>query len=304
MTGAVTAGETAYVPVAPVMGPSVRLAPSPRSTISGMYPSFFDELRKIAATVGELAAGVRRLNPIRIKPTGSLYSKVLPAAGGYLTHPSPAQALGVVQHAPSAERANQLGHMVASHMGVTPEHLQSALEPAYTNAPRMIAIQKGEGVLPTLTGVSSPEGKRALHNAAVLHEGFERAVKPHQVAMNYHLSDPQVISKEHNLMARMTGPGAEETVQGMQDLRRMTGESAAFHDTLHRAFPNLPEGYGVYGTGEKIRPAMRKRLTQLVREGKVPWKADAPAGFADKIRAAVSGEEVEGVGRVRGVFVE
>jgi len=111
----------------------------------------------------------------------------------------------------------------------------------------------------------TPQGKKGINVAAAMHEQFERAAMKNKrpVQYGYGHASPEVLAKEHNMLAKLTGPGAKETQQAMTKVREMSGDSAALNRLLKKRFGE--RAAIEYGKGQKIPKAMRKAL----REGKI-----------------------------------
>lgn len=105
----------------------------------------------------------------------------------------------------------------------------------------------------------SGEGRRAVNVAAGLHEGFERGVTPTQSAPAHGHASPQVIINEHNLLSKMTGPGADEARNAFGSLRG-NREYADLRNGLEQKYG--PRAKQFMEQGAKIPSAMRKNYVR------------------------------------------
>jgi len=112
-----------------------------------------------------------------------------------------------------------------------------------------------------MTGTKlSPSGKKGVNIGATMHEQFERSAMKGKRPVHYGFGhvNPEVLAKEHNMLARLTGKGSGETRRAMTRAREMSGDSEALNRLLKERFG---ERAGIaYGTGGKIPKAMRKAL--------------------------------------------
>lgn len=120
--------------------------------------------------------------------------------------------------------------------------------------------------MPTKPVRLSGEGKRGVNTAALLHEGFERKIRPHQMSpFAGHLS-PKVLMDEHNLVLRATGAGAGEMRAAMGGLRRASGETRAMEDFIRQKYGER----GVqYVRQHGYSKAMKKDLVRSARKKNV-----------------------------------
>lgn len=111
----------------------------------------------------------------------------------------------------------------------------------------------------------SKAGKRALVGAVVSHELAERKVLARDYAPVYGHASPDVLLKEHNMISRLTGKGADEARDIIRNMRKNSGESAYLGRLIGAAIPD-PRAQQFLAEGEKVPKAMRKRILQKIRE--------------------------------------
>ena len=100
------------------------------------------------------------------------------------------------------------------------------------------------------------------------HELFERGVKKRdQAPMGSFFTHnaPNVLLKEHNLMSRMTGEGADSAVQTIRALRAANGEDVGLRGIVDRAMRD-PRAQQFLAPGEKVPKAMRKAIDRRIRQ--------------------------------------
>lgn len=146
-------------------------------------------------------------------------------------------------------------------------------------------------ILPALAGVPRKSGSkatdeinlRALIAAAGSHELAERAVKSKDVTRYASHLSPDVLMKEHNLLSRLEGPGADYTRKVMRGARKISGEAEDMEALLVEAFG--PRASQFIQEGEKVPSAMRKALLSELR--KDPALLDRAAKRAAKKRGVI-----------------
>jgi hypothetical protein len=127
-------------------------------------------------------------------------------------------------------------------------------------------------MLPALGNVPRKSGNkstdkinlRALVAAAGSHELAERAVKSKDVTRYASHLSPDVLMKEHNLLSRLEGPGADYARKVMRNTRRISGEAEDMEALLVEAFG--PRASQFIQEGEKVPSAMRKALLSELRK--------------------------------------
>lgn len=140
-------------------------------------------------------------------------------------------------------------------------------------------LVSGAGALSAPTPLQS----RANMAAVGAHELYERGVKARHVApIASHLS-PEVLLKEHNLLSRLTGHGADYTREGMRTMRNTTGEAEHMRNLLNNAFGERATQF--LNEGEKVPKAMRHALRRKLTENP-GMVAEAAPGFWSKARRA------------------
>lgn len=103
----------------------------------------------------------------------------------------------------------------------------------------------------------------AVTGVAGAHELFER--KTHVKNMLYrggHLS-PEVLLKEHNLLSKLEGPGADSARETLRAVRSQRGDTADVQKMVHSAYGD--RGAQFLAEGERIPKAMRKDLMRKMR---------------------------------------
>jgi hypothetical protein len=216
---------------------------------------------KEAASVADLGAALRRISG-KVRLPANLMQGVAEF------HPSLQQSVGLVRsHAPRVPKQE-----ILKHLPKTPLRNQIALP----RGGSFKALQRKPETRGFVSGVTTGAGRRAVNTAIGLHEGFEKAVRPERIhPVATHLS-PDVLIKEHNMLARMTGPGAQEARDVFSKMRHSTGEAEAFSGVLHDAFGPRMANFQ-YGQGEKIPKAMRNRLFDHIK--KMAAGAPTPGNF-------------------------
>jgi hypothetical protein len=234
--------------------------------------AFVDELEKIAVTTQQLAAGskgiaghvnlggmagLKRLFT-RPRDTSSVATQMAQRAG----------IRGGVDTAYSnmtKRQANQRTRLLKKHNIPLPdEHIERAIRAhpgrIVTLGPRAVATQLGA------KKISKP-GRAALYDATVMHEQFERAVKPRDMNLAYMTNrghrSTDVLAKEHNMLSRLEGPGAHEARKALRGARQARGETAELQKLLVDTYG--PRAAQFMQEGRKIPKAMRKDLLRKTR---------------------------------------
>jgi hypothetical protein len=253
---------------------------------------FLDEMQKISATLNELQGAYRRLAPTRMKsaPSKGLMKKVVGAmfGGGGVTQLG-AKDISALQGPSTVPGRHQLKALAQGmegatgtlrHMGHPPEAIEAVqlmggpkLEESARQAKQWggtIAMPAGgmtgylakqqKAVGSPLPVPAGPTQQRAANILTGLHEGYERGVTTSPSMYYSHLS-PEVIHKEHNMLAGLTGPGAQEGRQYFQGLRGAPGQEGPQHaETLQHLYGDKSAPWQTYGEGPKMPKAMRKDI--------------------------------------------
>lgn len=235
---------------------------------------FAKELIKISASVDELQEAYRRINPTRV-PARTTTGKNVRWAGGGAHVPTVKQTL-----APRAllDSYNSLpGYEEIAASRAEPRR-QSSLAKNFGG--RTLSVPGGavgsQNYLrsrgqPLPAPPSSGQGQRAVNISTGLHEGFEKGVRSHRLAPGFGHHSPDVLMKEHNMLQKMTGPGADEARSHFKKLRDVGGDADALMGTVRELYGPRGEAY-VKEHG--FSKAMRKNLTRQVRGGKqTSWPA-------------------------------
>lgn len=246
------------------------------------FSFFVQEFAKQAASVEQLQQATKRLGFLRVprvKPTATM-AKLEAGVGQHLLHPAEFASLGGgVVTIPSRKQVQAVipGHMRQLEGLLSPEQIQEARETfektrAFSPV-RPIRAQQAGGFSknqgPFSDKMSGP-GYKALNVAGILHEGFESAVKPGEVAMAHGHLSPDVLMKEHNMFSRMTGPGADEARGAMQGIRRSHGDASSLASAMEQTYGRPV--IGTYGEGEKIPKAIRRDFRRRSAAGEVSWE--------------------------------
>lgn len=203
---------------------------------------------KHAAPIDELQAGFRRLRMTRVPV------KSLAKAEVFRGQPSSALAKNTGAGATVVSRAVQRG--LFEHDGVprtiqdTPAFLEIANQMPHGQILVPHGVRGSSGVLNRSLGIDVPPvGRRGFNVGVGLHEGFERGVKPDELAPIFSHASPKVLLNEHNMLARMTGPGSDETRAAFKLMRANQNEEAS----IRRSMMNY---YGPRAS-EFLRPDMK-----------------------------------------------
>lgn len=93
------------------------------------------------------------------------------------------------------------------------------------------------------------------------HELAERSVHPRNIHPFYSHLSPEVLLKERNTVARLTGPGSENTKNVMNQARGSSGEAQHLKNLMTSAFKD-PRAAQFLEGNEKVPKAMRKALNR------------------------------------------
>ena len=219
--------------------------------------SMHSELVKIAASTKEIAEAARRIGATEIgglrgvksflsNPKKYLFAKKkLDESGGGFSTLTKRQR----------KKYREMRRMLSGHDPLMDE----------IPYPGMIAVDRRNNLFSRQA--SSKKSRDVLADIVTLHESGERKISPRDIAPAYYEAlghlNPKAIINDHNLAARLTGPGAEEAVAILRAVREGRGE-----------FPGLREGFShVYGPralqflgpNTKVPKAMRKDYERRVR---------------------------------------
>lgn len=241
---------------------------------------------KVAATLDALQQAYKRIGPLRnkIKPSakvlehvmeaptpGAMGIREMSALNGPGTLPRPAQ-MGMLRQRPAIMAENTRA------LGGTAEQVKSMIEQGNAqvegtrqyigNAGGAILMPPGgmsgwvaranaSGVVPLVPPAGAAQ-QRAANILTGVHEGFERSTKSSPAPYFSHFS-PSVIHKEHNMVAGLEGPGAEEGRKYFQGMRA-GGEGPAHAEQLQVMYGDKAAPWATYGQGPKLPKAMRKDM--------------------------------------------
>lgn len=234
--------------------------------------SFWSELEKIAVSTEQIAEGVGRVNPINLGGFSGLKRlitrpretwglvKMLGVRAALTGTLDPAFSTMTKAQA-KAHRATLRAH----NLHQVPENLRESI---YGYPGRIITLGPSAVAAQVAPGVKlSPQGKRAVHDIAVLHEAYERGVKPKDFHLSFSVNrghrSPEVLLKEHNLVSRVQGPGSDEARKVFRDLRAGRGEAQELEAALVGSYG--PRAREFLREGEKIPKAMRKNFLSKLR---------------------------------------
>ena len=241
---------------------------------------------KVGATLDTLQQAYKRIAPLRnkIKPSakvlehvmeaptpGAMGIREMSALNGPGTLPRPAQ-MGMLRQRPAIMAENTRA------LGGTAEQVKSMIEQgnAQVEGTRQYIGNAGGAILMPPGGLSGwaaranangaspivpPAGaaqQRAANILTGVHEGFERSTKSSPAPYFSHFS-PSVIHKEHNMVAGLEGPGAEEGRKYFQGMRA-GGEGPAHAEQLQVMYGDKAAPWATYGQGPKLPKAMRKDM--------------------------------------------
>lgn len=212
-----------------------------------------------AATVDQLHQGYRRLAPVRLDlrdkglpphsvPTLDNKTKEYWLAKGKLDRKDPEMEQrfkDLVRHA-SPHNINFKGQIVVPR------------EPggSYASLRRLLPDDQ----LPVLSGA----GQRAVNIVTGLHEGFERGVKANEVAPVFSHLSPKVLLNEHNMLSRLTGPGADEARNFYSKLREIhPAETSAWQGRMVKEYG--PAVAKFFEPGARIPAALKRDFVRKMR---------------------------------------
>lgn len=249
-----------------------------------MLDSLVEARFKTAASIGALRQGVKRLGALKIPPN-KLQSPLADAvnAGGFIPNQSIAKA-----------NTAKMFSAVPSESSLSPTSMMKHVEDSYSMIPKnlqgQILMPKGgpyraamknpdlEGAVPRMSG----EGQGAFNTMVNMHEGFERAVpKGYAGRVTSHLS-PDVLMKEHNMLATATGPGAAEARAGMQQMRSAIGEPEMMDSLMQQYYG--PRAAFTFGEGNKLPKALRRDFSKKFEANQIRNQAEM-AKYVDKAQA-------------------
>lgn len=231
-------------------------------TEDGRYYEKLKRLEKDAATVEALEAGAKRLG-VRTPKPGSALDGI--SAAFTIPRRTQYETAAALRGEDPAQGSKDLAFFkkhegnIYMQKGNVAENIVEAPASGKVVPPPAI----GRFVKSTKM---SPSGHRAANAAFALHEGFERRVKPQNVApIATHLS-PEVLINEHNMVQRMTGPGSREAKSFLTKMRELPGvvdgkaESAALRDGFVARYGPRAEQY--LAAGNKVPAAMRRNYVR------------------------------------------
>lgn len=231
-------------------------------------------LVKCSVTAIALQQGASRALPkIRLPRKGGdpLSQQVLQQGAGRYTV-APLDALGDRSRAGAMQDIrNQLtaaGEVlppsVAAENAFTSPRLLSTRRQASAGVDRVVNPPLKQLGLPTIPTPRTGEGQRALNALVHAHEAAEAAAfrLPRTTHLNTH-ADPSVITKEHQMLSRLVGPGAEEGTRYVKALRAHA-EAPIFANVV-RTITGGRGGYHEYGS-KKLPKALRKRVEERWRD--------------------------------------
>ena len=245
-----------------------------------IYHSLEDELEKIAVSTTTLFRNVRRAKNVGIHSD----ARALAAAsgGGGVSYSRSAReakaARDVVKKkfTPTAVTKGLPKWMPASwkskvkktyadkvHPGIR-QGLDAAPAGAANRGKIVIAPEFIGDSFATMSGKRGPKrmAERGAITAAVgAHELFERGA-PKKIQKVFSHRHPNVLLKEHNLLSKLEGPGAEYTRRTMRAGRERTGENRFIRQLVGDAYG--PRASQFLQEGRKIPKAMRKNLERKI----------------------------------------
>lgn len=233
------------------------------------YLIFIDELEKVSVDTRDLAVRMQKAwsgRQLRM-PAGSLQGNLGAAqtvhpstAGNPLYRPFAGKLIttrgggGIgTSLLNQARQGAALGDPDSVKQGISfvPESMRSFV------AKRNLKQGESLGSIPETMSVA---GRRALGDIGRAHEKFELTTPKRNIVPGaHHMSPALVLSKEHNLVSRLTGPGSGEATSAMKTIRGAT-DGDYMKGLLGRSFG--PRAVEMYRSGEKIPRAMRKALAR------------------------------------------
>jgi hypothetical protein len=248
---------------------------------------------KVAASVNQLLAGLRRTARMRVRrPVEFGSTGVSAGAGPTYVETAAKTRKGVL---PALQKHPELSEAINEVIAATPKPVQGKilLSPgggvrALEDARRQLSAQgaMSEEYISSLSSINpevgallraqrdaarapirpSGAGAKALNAVVGAHEMAEKAVTPNIAAMTGggHRS-LRVLGNERNILRRLTGPGSDEARQLMHQARDLNGENQQFDTFLRDTFG--PRAVTEYGTGstQKLPRAMLQRIGRTYR---------------------------------------
>lgn len=172
------------------------------------------------------------------------------------------------------------GKFIPGEIRLDPRRFQAAL-PAFAGKPAL-KTQAQRDALTALAGmheVAERRSVRAAQSVGAKKGNLRRRIKSHL--------HPSVLVEEHNMLSRLTGPGAGKARDVIRGMRRVTGEDDIIRHLLIESFG--PRAAAFTQEGTKIPSAMRRALYKKL--------ADDPGLLARAERAAVKERGVVGESR-------
>ena len=219
---------------------------------------------KAAATVDQLHAAYKRLNPLRVRANPTLEI----GAGASVSPKRVAKARFIQTGAPKERIPAALASM--------PDNLRGKilLPGSGAHGPSGVLRRILGDALPAASGA----GRRATNVAVGLHEGFERGVKPEELGPIFSHASPKVLLNEHNMLSRMTGPGSDEARAAFAVMRARNSETDALRARLRDTYGDRALSF--LQAGEKIPAALRR---DLVRKMNQESRSIDPSDVASRI---------------------
>lgn len=225
-------------------------------------------MEKAAASIEELQAAYRRINPIRASrsmsrdemghspmfmPTDkqSLHERI----NAYKTFKDAKKRSGVY-HVPTKDlnkhfaeaikdsskyNSSSLDGRIFTSKGGLSKLLGINRDVIQSNKALVKSLKPGEKLLnnPALSGAGrklGPSAQKAVNISGGLHEAFERGIKKHQVsAIGSHRS-PKVLFDEHNMLTKMTGKGSAGARDAFRVMRHEAGETQIIRDVVKKSY--------------------------------------------------------------------
>jgi hypothetical protein len=188
--------------------------------------------------------------------------------------------IGQMENSPVFQRINQRFPKAGEGVTTVKQQKELALRMRKQVPPKSVAgsilidpkrIARGFG-----GGKLSPEGERALTGVITSHELAERRVRPEHIqALESHMA-PEVLLKERNAVARLTGAGADEARKAMTELRYGTGEADWMRNLLTDQYG--PRAAQFLEGEEKVPKAILRNLRRRIQQN--PGIVDKAEPFA------------------------
>lgn len=251
--------------------------------------SFWSELEKIAVSVDDLFRSVSAAKKVHVGDS----MQALRGGGAYAYPPKPVVREVINRRFAPAKNffstANELASKLPSGKvrdfgtAVTgrwqknfDRGLKLTTSDAEQAAGNIYADPKLIGPALGLPAGSSPDAVRGLTASSIAHELYERGVKKKDVALLYSHLAPEVLLKEHNLLSRLEGAGADQARAAMRSFRQTSGEAPHMKALLTHVYG--PRASQFTEEGAKIPMAMVRDLRK---------KLAADPTLLDKAKAAV-----------------